>query len=150
LTTTDIRGLIPPHPDTDTARRINAAIRSESHYPTQVGVFCDRCGDTVEADYLVGVDDDQAARFEIARGHLRTVGWRCDAKGDLCPACITPAAAPATAPVNQDALCPNGCPHMECYCPDGSEPRSCGHGPGGTCNAGHCIDCDACNCGEDW
>lgn len=48
------------------------------------------------------------------------------------------------------SLCPNGCPHMECYCPDGSEPRSCGHGPGGTCDAGHCLDCDACFCGEDW
>lgn len=49
-----------------------------------------------------------------------------------------------------DALCPNGCPHMECYCPDGSEPRWCGHGPGGTCDAGHCLDCDACNCWEEW
>lgn len=32
---------------------------------------------------------------------------------------------------------------------DGSEPRWCGHGPGGTCDQGHCYDCDACNCGED-
>jgi len=53
-------------------------------------------------------------------------------------------------PLDLDALCPNGCPHMECYCPDGTEPRRCGHGPGGTCDAGHCLDCDACFCGEDW
>ena len=47
------------------------------------------------------------------------------------------------------AGCPNGCPRGECYCPDGSEPRACGHGPGGTCELGHCFDCDACYCGED-
>ncbi len=55
-----------------------------------------------------------------------------------------------TPPLDLDALCPNGCPPMECYCPDGSEPRNCGHGPGDTCDAGHCLDCDACNCWEDW
>lgn len=48
------------------------------------------------------------------------------------------------------AACPRGCPDGECYCPDGSEPRHCGHGPGGTCAQGHCYDCDACYCGEDW
>lgn len=49
------------------------------------------------------------------------------------------------------STCPTGCPDGECYCPDGSEPRACGHGPGGTCaSCGGCLDCDACNCGEDW
>lgn len=53
------------------------------------------------------------------------------------------------APTVPAAGCPHGCPAGECYCPDGSEPRWCGHGPGGTCNMGHCYDCDACHCGED-
>jgi len=46
--------------------------------------------------------------------------------------------------------CPRGCPAGDCYCPDGSEPFSCGHGPGGCSGCGRCIDCDACTCGEDW
>lgn len=48
------------------------------------------------------------------------------------------------------SACPRDCPAGECYCPDGSEPRACGHGPGGTCNNGHCYACDACYCGEDF
>jgi hypothetical protein len=47
-------------------------------------------------------------------------------------------------------LCPRGCPYMECYCSDGSEPRWCGHGPGGDCrNCGGCYACDGCHCGGD-
>lgn len=44
------------------------------------------------------------------------------------------------------------CQHADgrVYAGDGSEPRSCGHGPGGTCELGHCYDCDACYCGEDY
>lgn len=42
------------------------------------------------------------------------------------------------------------CQPGECYFPDGREPRACGHGPGGTCDVGHCYDCDACHCGEEW
>lgn len=50
-----------------------------------------------------------------------------------------------------NALCPNGCPHMECYCPDGSEPRRCGHGPGEDCSdCGGCYPCDGCRCGDGW
>lgn len=66
----------------------------------------------------------------------------------------TPAAAPQPQapelPPLWSGTCPNGCPVGDCYCPDGSEPRYCGHGPGGTCEQGHCLDCDACSCGDDW
>lgn len=88
----DPRGFIPPHPTSEQARHVNDALRSDDFYPTQVGVFCDRCGDTVEADYLVGAEDDQATRFGIARAHLRTVGWQCDDRGDFCPDHATPSA----------------------------------------------------------
>lgn len=86
----DPRGFIPIHPDIATARRVNDAIRSDDFYPCQVGIFCDRCGDTVEADYVVGANDAQPERFEIARAHLRSVGWSCDGRGDFCPAHAAP------------------------------------------------------------
>jgi hypothetical protein len=82
---TDPRGFITPHPTTAEANRVNTAIRSGDYYPTQVGVFCDHCGDTHEADYLVDVEDDRRARFEVARAYLRTQGWQCDEHGDYCP-----------------------------------------------------------------
>lgn len=62
----------------------------------------------------------------------------------------TPAPVATANVVDLNALCPNGCPYMECYCPDGSEPRNCGHGPGGECpECRGCYDCDGCHCG-DW
>jgi hypothetical protein len=42
---------------------------------------------------------------------------------------------------------PCNCADGECYCPDGSEPDWCGHGPGNRCpDCGSCIDC-GCGCG---
>jgi hypothetical protein len=61
----------------------------------------------------------------------------------------SPVTEPHTTETTTAAGCPRGCPEDECYCPDGSEPRWCGHGPGGTCDLGHCYDCGACWCGED-
>lgn len=83
----DLRGLIPPVPAAGDAARVNGAIRSGDYMPSQIGVFCDYCDTEVLKDYLVGVDDDKAARFEVARAYLRTQGWKCDASGDSCPAC---------------------------------------------------------------
>lgn len=60
---------------------------------------------------------------------------------------MDPENPPATAP--EQATTDHACPAGECYCPDGSEPRWCGHGPGGTCSEGHCYACGACYCGED-
>lgn len=59
-------------------------------YPSLIGVFCDRCGVTVERDYLVSDQDSQKARFEYARAALRAEGWQCTPAGDLCPTCRTP------------------------------------------------------------
>lgn len=56
-------------------------------YPSQIGVFCDKCGTVHEADYLVPETSTQPERFEVARAHLRTQGWSCTPGGDLCPAC---------------------------------------------------------------
>lgn len=81
----DLRGFIPPHPTPEQACAVGNAIRSGEYYPALIGVFCDECEHTEEADYLVHVEDDQAARFRIARDHLNTVGWACDTRGDYCP-----------------------------------------------------------------
>lgn len=57
---------------------------------------------------------------------------------------------PYTDPWEKAPHTTHNCPKGECYCPDGSEPRWCGHGPGGTCDTCNgCIDCDACSCGRD-
>lgn len=69
---------------------VNAIVRDmdDPRYPAQIGVFCDRCGTTVEHDYLVSDDMDQQERFEVARAHLREhEDWSCTADGDFCPAC---------------------------------------------------------------
>lgn len=60
-----------------------------ARYPAAIGVFCDRCANTFEGDFVVSDDMDQAARFEAARAHLRREGWSCTPSGDLCPACTT-------------------------------------------------------------
>lgn len=57
-------------------------------YPSLIGVYCDHCATTVEADYIVSTQDDQATKFGYARAHLRTLGWVCDAWVDLCPHCV--------------------------------------------------------------
>lgn len=69
---------------------VNAIVRdpNDPRYPSCVSVFCDECGITVCADYLVHEDDDQATRFGYARAHLRTLGWVCDKTGDYCPDCV--------------------------------------------------------------
>lgn len=56
--------------------------------PCQIGVFCDRCGETEDHDYWVPEDSTQPERFEIARKTLRGRGWRCDEVGDFCPECL--------------------------------------------------------------
>jgi hypothetical protein len=73
-----------------TPEEIAAAIRDPESglMPVQIGVFCDDCKTTGEHDYLVREDSTRVERFEVARAHLRTQGWQCDAYGDFCPDCI--------------------------------------------------------------
>lgn len=60
----------------------------DSPYPCRIGVFCDRCGTEVLADYVVQPDMTKAERFEVARTHLReNAGWSCTPGVDLCPGC---------------------------------------------------------------
>lgn len=56
-------------------------------YPSQIGVWCDRCRIIHMADYMVAEDDDQKTRHGYARTHLNTLGWRCNENGDYCPDC---------------------------------------------------------------
>lgn len=57
-------------------------------YPCLLGVFCDKCGTTFEGDFLVAEDWTKAQRLDCVRAHVREkLGWSCDERGDLCPAC---------------------------------------------------------------
>lgn len=72
---------------TDLTPRLADLNDDTAPYPAQVTIFCDDCGTEHTADYLVAAGSHREQRFEIARTHLRTVGWSCDEDGDLCPAC---------------------------------------------------------------
>jgi hypothetical protein len=54
-------------------------------YPSRIGVFCDSCFTAESNDYMVSDDMDRDERLEVARAHMRTRGWQCDATGDFCP-----------------------------------------------------------------
>jgi len=93
-------------------------------YPCQITVFCDECGDEVTADYLVPADSASAGRLEIAREHLRSIGWSCNEAGDYCPNCVK---TRATAPYETETDQPE--------CPD------CGNGCGGHAPETYHVDC---------
>jgi hypothetical protein len=94
-----VSGAVPPEV-------VNAIIRDPDSplYPSQIGVYCDDCGTTVKADYLVSTDMTKAERLEVARKHLRAQGWRCDEFGDVCPTCERPPAAAVLAEVAAERL----------------------------------------------
>jgi len=87
-------GTVPPE-------IVNAIVRdpNDPRYPSQIGVYCDECGTTITADYLVSTEQTKAERLEVARAHLRQDGWICDERGDYCPACSRPATAAVLAEV---------------------------------------------------
>jgi hypothetical protein len=76
------------HPETGQERPYQL---TGNEFPSQIGVFCDGCGTTVERDYVVSETMTQPERFEVARASLRHEGWQCDSSGDWCPACGAPA-----------------------------------------------------------
>jgi hypothetical protein len=92
-------GTVPPE-------IVNAIIRDPDSplHPSQIGVYCDDCGTTVKADYLVSTNMTKAERLEVARKHLRAQGWRCDEFGDVCPSCERPPAAAVLAEVAAERL----------------------------------------------
>jgi hypothetical protein len=57
-------------------------------YPCALGVYCDCCFDEWEGDFIVTDADTRETRMEIVREYVRqNENWRCDDKGDYCPAC---------------------------------------------------------------
>lgn len=77
-----------------------------SPYPSRIGIFCDGCGAEVLADYLVAFDATREQRYEVAREHLRGLGWSCTEAGDLCPDCQGPANDRETDPEPVDTCRP--------------------------------------------
>ncbi|CAL9606033.1 hypothetical protein SUDANB95_05491 [Actinosynnema sp. ALI-1.44] len=83
-----VRGSHIHHGDHDQATRITTWLAADTTTPLVLGTTArgdsqltlTRDGDTVHAQ-----EDDQVARFRVARAHLNTQGWACDARGDYCP-----------------------------------------------------------------
>jgi hypothetical protein len=94
-TTNRYIGSVPPEV-------VSAVLRDpDSPYlPSQIGVFCDRCGSAVEGDYMVHEGMTKGERLGVARSHLASsAGWICDERGDFCPMCSRPALAAVLAAV---------------------------------------------------
>lgn len=121
MTDTRHPGLITP----DNAPRLADLNDDALPYPSQITIFCDRCGIENTADYLVPADATKDERFEIAREHMRSnLGWTCDEAGDRCPACVK---LRATLPYETAIDTPE--------CPD------CGNGCGGHAPETYHVDC---------
>jgi hypothetical protein len=71
----------------DNHPRLSDLDNPDALHPAPIGVFCDDCDTEHVADYLVPADSTSAQRFEVARKHLRTLGWSCIPASDLCPDC---------------------------------------------------------------
>lgn len=84
MTDTRQPGLITP----GNAPRLADLNDDTTPYPAQLTITCDGCPVVNTADYLVPADSTKAERFEIARKHLRTLGWSCTETGDWCPGCV--------------------------------------------------------------
>jgi hypothetical protein len=75
------------HENTLPPEVVNAIVRDPDspYYPTQIGIFCDTCHTVASNEFMVSDDMDRPERAEVARAHMRTLGWRCDESGDFCP-----------------------------------------------------------------
>ncbi|ACU71925.1 hypothetical protein Caci_3016 [Catenulispora acidiphila DSM 44928] len=126
MTDTRTPGLITP----DNAPRLADLDDDSTPYPTQLCIFCDECGTENTADYLVAAESTKSEQFEVARTHLRTVGWFCTPAGDYCPDCVKAGAvvtdgSPADYETKVDRPA----------CPD------CGNGCGGHASEIYHVDC---------
>jgi len=72
--------------DASVADVVRAAAMDEGRlYPCRLGVFCDFCEDTFEADFIVSIEMTQAERLGVVRNHVvKRLGWQCDQQGDFC------------------------------------------------------------------
>lgn len=86
----------PTAGDASIADVVRAAAMDEGElYPCRLGVFCDRCEDTFEGDFIVSINMARAERLAVVRNHVvARLGWRCDKAGDFCPDCIPAPLAP--------------------------------------------------------
>jgi hypothetical protein len=68
---------------------VRAAAMDEGElYPSQLGVFCDKCEDTFEGDFIVSVTMSKTERLAVVRRHVvAMLGWQCDERGDFCKSC---------------------------------------------------------------
>jgi len=79
---------------------INDVVRAASMdegelYPCRLGVFCDRCEDTFEGDFIVSIQMTPTERLAVVRRHVvERLGWHCDQRGDFCTDCIPEPLAP--------------------------------------------------------
>lgn len=59
--------------------------------PPEIVIFCDRCGLSCRADYLVTEEMTPEERYAVARAYLRAQGWSHsgdpDRYTDLCRSC---------------------------------------------------------------
>lgn len=83
MTDTRQPGLITP----SNAPRLADLDDDTAPYPKQITITCDGCPTLSTEDYLVPADSTSDERFEIARDHLRALGWSCTGNGDYCPGC---------------------------------------------------------------
>lgn len=60
---------------------------NDESYPKLIGIFCDKCDEFHEADYLVKDSDTPEIYFGYARKYLAQQGWKITPGSDLCPQC---------------------------------------------------------------
>ncbi len=70
----------------DTGERVERPLQ-DHEYPSQITVFCDRCGTKVTRDHVVSELISTSERLEVARASLRRENWQCTQSADVCPEC---------------------------------------------------------------
>lgn len=54
--------------------------------PRRFTVLCDGCPAAQHGEYLIA-EGEAPARHQVARDHVRLLGWTCNESGDYCPRC---------------------------------------------------------------
>lgn len=75
-----------PTPQPLTPEIVSAILRDPDSplYPSRICVYCDDCGTQFTGEYMVSEEQTSAERLEVARSHMRTLGWQCNEFGDYC------------------------------------------------------------------
>jgi hypothetical protein len=60
------------------------------NFPSAISIYCDACGITQTADYVVNDHMTRFERFQVARNYLNAeAGWQCNEEADLCSRCAS-------------------------------------------------------------